>query len=499
MQDACAQCPHSSRHAPTRLCSPRDVLVELLDPMEDIPISQSPPALTFGDSAVIALRACQTVLQRRHFDPFPQPGHIRALTRILNTLPVSMRIRIADFVGVSVSRSADEFRKIDPDAVASWVIKGYTADRYPGVILGAPGLAVTFLSGLTGFPYLPQPLLFNARRDMHPDDSQAYLDAGREIAEPLLEKHKSIEAIIHFDPVHDRFLIRRVVFVRTRYLELPRAYRRFIEERLTPGSPVILLDCRFRWLMAEISDRLYFQLGGLGGVAPEEYLDETEPLKAYRNLWGASEDAKWRLDRDFVSRPESEWGTTGDFIDEAGEIASKSGHKPIRVIHAHPGELSRRVFSMYRRTWQGDSPPRDAYIGVFTHTEPRFPLVTGSMPIWLPFITDDNIPLAEEILECRRQKSGTMEPEGAAYVTLHPSFCAPPDMVQLSTWRDLLSRHFAEVRFLGINQGRYPYDLGSYVAMYPALTSAAAKAEYPGTPFRRPTFAELQEFLAGNA
>ncbi len=460
-----------------------------------IDTGKSPPCLTAGDSATLALRASQTALQRHHFDPFPQPESVRVVAKFLNQLPVSMRVQIADRISASIGHPANDFRKIDPESVARWVVDGYPAERYPGVILGAPGLSVTFLSAITGFPYLPQPLLFNARRDMALDDAQGYLDAGRELAEPLLEKHKSFEAIIHYDPVHDRFLIRRVVFVRLKFLDLPQAYRSFIEKRLVPGSPVILTDCRYSWPRAKISDRLYFQLGGLGGIAPEDYIDEIETLKKYRERWNAPVDASWKIDKSYSEGPESEWGSSGEFLNQAEKFASGIDHKVIRIVHNHPSEMSKKIFNLFRHCWQGDDHPTDVYTGVFTHTEPRFPMITGCLPLWLPFITDENIQIANDILTDWREEFPRKKPEGTAYITLHPSFCSPPDIVQLSSWLDLFSRYFERVVFPGITPGRYPFDLGSYVSMYPEIVAIAKREKYPGTPFRCPTTSTLEEVL----
>ncbi len=453
-----------------------------------------PPNLTVGDSAVAALRASQTVLQQRHFDPFPQSPGVRNLAMLLNRLPPDIRIGLADLVSMSVARCFDTFSKIDPNAAAKWVTDGYPAERYPGCILGAPGLAAVFLSGLTGFPFLPQPLLFNARRDMKLDDAQAYLDAGLELAEPLIEKHPDIEATIHYDPVHDRFLIKRMVFVRLKFLTLPPAYKDFVERRLIPGAPVILLDCGFQWLRAEVSRRIFFQLGGLGGFAPQDFVDEIQVLREYRVDWGASSDSSWGIDKPYSFGPESEWGSTGAFIEDAEEWCRKSDHRPLRVSHDDPGDLSRLVFNLYRKCRQGSKPPTDVYLAVFTHTEPRFPLVTGCLPLWLPFITHDSRDLAQEILSSWRGTSST-GPEGSVYVTLHPSFCSPPDLVSIQAWRNLLSGFFKEIHFLGVDEGRYPSDLGSYVAMYPAAVAASKRAAYPGTPFRRPTVSELEEIF----
>jgi hypothetical protein len=462
------------------------------------PSRKPPPCLTFGDSSVIALRAVQTILERRHFDPFPQRSSVRALANILNKLPLGMRVGIADYISASIGRSAEDFKRIDPDGIAAWVLSGYQAERYPGLIIGAPGLAATFLAGLTGFPFLPQPYLFNARRDMRPDDALAYLEAGQELAEPLLAKHKSIEATIHFDPVHDRFLIKRVVFVRIKFIDLPNSFRVFIKRRLIPGAPVILLDCQYSWPRAEVSKRLYFQLGGLGGIAPQEYLAESEMLKSYRSRWGAPPDADWRIDRSCAEAPESEWGTVGNFLDQAGDAASEIGHRVIRIVHNHPGDLSKLVFRLYRKVWQGSQRPRNVYIAVFTHTEPRFPGVTGSLPMWLPFNTDENVDLADEILAEWRERSFINQPDGTVWMSLHPSFCSPPDLASLDTWKTMLGKYFENVNFVGVDPGRYPADLGSYVMMYPALVGIAKKNRYSGVPFRRPTTTELEEYLVGS-
>lgn len=459
------------------------------------PIKDAPPGLTIADSAVVGLRASWAVLEDDHFDPFPQPESMRSLAKFLNRLPSSWRIKIADYISVSISHPHTDFDLIDPESSAEWVISGFTKEKYHGVILGAPGLAAAFLSGITGYPFLPQPLLYNARRDMSKDDAQAYLDAGREIAEPLVKKFNDIEATIHFDPVHDRFLIGRVVFVRLKYLTLPLAYRKFIEGKLEPGSPVILLDCRFKWLRTEIADRLFFQLGGLGGISPGEMLEDSEVLRTYRKRWGATNDANWKAKGKYIEGPESEWGSTGTFLEEAGKLASTTGHKPILVSHNHPGDLTKLVTNLYLNQWKGAGKPRDAYIGVFTHTEPRFPMVTGAIPIWLPFITDDNIPLLKSILS--DWKSTGSDRDGTAFITLHPSFCSPPDLVQLETWRTILEKYFNKVEFPGVDPGRYPSDLGSYVAVYPEITKAARENSFDGEPFKTPDYDDLIKIFGG--
>lgn len=448
-----------------------------------------------GDSAVIALMACQSVLSDCHFDPYPQPELARTAAVFLNKLPQQARVKIADYISRTIGHPREDFLKIDPESSARWVTDGYDKPKYPGVILGAPGLSLTFLSGLTGYPYLPQPMLFNARRDIALDDSRGYVEAGMELCKPFLEKHWDMEATIHYDPVHDRFLIRRLVFVRLKYLSMPQAYVDFLLNRLEPGSPVILLDCRYQWPRAEVSERCFYQLGGLGDVPAMDYLEEPPYLKTYREEWGGKSDSGWMVDYPFAEGPESEWGSTGNFLDEAFIAASELGHLPVRVVHSHPGELSGKVFRLYLNCATEQYRIQDVYIASFTHTEPKFPLTSGKLPLWVPFITRDSLNLACDVLEEWWKITGRTTPDGTAWVSLHPSFCSPPDIIGLDEWESRLSKYFRDVKFPGIDPEKYPADLGSYVMMHPALVKITEDEKYPGTAFKKPSVEELAKYL----
>jgi len=454
-----------------------------------------PPGLTIGDSAVIALKASQAVVESQHFRPYPEYSGIGIIAKFLNRLPVWIRRKIADYAIQSTGHPHTDFLRYDPEESARWVVAGYPRDKYPGVILGAPGLSAVFLSGLTGFPFLPQPLLHNARRDMRHDDAQAYLDAGLELAEPVVSKHKSIEATIHFDPVHDRFLIGRIVFIRIKFLDLPKAYREFIEKKLVPGASVILLDCRYPWPRASVGDRVFFQLGGLGGVSPQEYIEETEPLREYRERWGGTRESSWKIDRAYSESIESEWGSVGHFLDQAEESCIKQGHNVIKNLHYHPSELSSSVFRLYENCFTVKGRPERVYISTFSHMEPRFPLVTGALPIWLPFITDENLSFLENILTDWRNRSGIKGKHGSVYMSLHPSFCFPPDMVGLPVWRSLLEKFFENVEFPGTDPSRYPCDLGCHLTIQSSLAGIASRIQLPGKAFRTPERADLIDFL----
>ncbi len=80
-------------------------------------------------------------------------------------------------------------------------------------------------------------------------------------------------------------------------------------------------------------------------------------------------------------------------------------------------------------------------------------------------------------------------------MTLHPSFCSPPDLVRLETWKSILGNYFNEIHFPGVDPGRYPSDLGCYVMMYPEMVHLAKMHKYQGNPFKKPEYEDLCKFL----
>lgn len=457
---------------------------------------QEPPNLTSGDSSVVALKGSWAVLRNKHFNPFPQPLPMRLLGYLINQFPKPVRIRAADIISSTIGHPADNFPDIDLEDAARWVTSGFSSRQYNGCIIGAPGLAAAFLSGLTGFPFLPQPLLFNARKNVDPDNAFEYLTYGSELANKVLMKNPCAEAIIHFDPVHDRFLISKIIFIRFKYIDIPKAYAEFIQEKLTRGATIILLDCAYPWMAADISERLSFQLGGLGDIAPEDYIQEAEYLRKYRQEWRSSNKASWNVPCKFHKAPESEWGSTGIFLDRAEQFALKAGHRVIRFFHNHPQELSDAVFYLYKQCRLQKNSPGKVYIAAFTNIDPLFPLVTDSLPIWLPFITNDSFIFLKKLLEKHLPYVSSTERLETAYLSLHPSFCSPPDLVRLESWLDLLRNYFSEIKLLGVNPTKYPEDFEPYISMHTDAIRIANQYEVKGQLFRKPDFDELERILS---
>ncbi|MFQ6034186.1 MAG: hypothetical protein ACE5KR_04920, partial [Candidatus Bipolaricaulia bacterium] len=188
----------------------------------------------------------------------------------IKLLPEDLRIKALEW-GISQSLGRSSLGGLDPGSLPRWSVAQYPRRRYPAIIVGSPGGAVAHLAALLGAPFLTSSFLLGFRHRIALDDIQSYYRFGRGIAEQLLEDD-DFEAINHYDPLHDRSLIKYADLLRLRLVRLPQVYRDFIENNLAPDGRLILVNCTYSWPQYRLVERSFFQVGGLGGVSPEEFL-----------------------------------------------------------------------------------------------------------------------------------------------------------------------------------------------------------------------------------
>ncbi|MCR4392085.1 MAG: hypothetical protein NUV94_04750 [Candidatus Acetothermia bacterium] len=106
---------------------------------------------------------------------------------------------------------------------------------------------------------------------MDPDDLGTYLSTAHG-AMGYLRPDGRFELIVHCDPIHDRDLVAHACLIRVQLLALPEAYRKFIRNHLAPGGTLILAEGTYPWPQVALAPGVWLQVGGLGGISPEEYL-----------------------------------------------------------------------------------------------------------------------------------------------------------------------------------------------------------------------------------
>lgn len=325
----------------------------------------------------------------------------------LRHLPERVRLAVIHFgMARTLGLPLESFRDFDPEALFLAHASRYPDRTYQAVVLGSPGGGVAHLAALLDAPLLPCCALVGARHRIDPDDLAGYLGTGQ-----ALDLGPGYEAIVHYDPIHDRDLISYAALVRVRLLSLPNVYADFIRRHLAPGGTIILAEGTYSWPQVQLGEGVWLQIGGLGGIPPAEYL------------------SRYPSPGEAVDRRESEWGCPEEFAKAVREFARERGYRLLELPAAHPTEYSVLALRAYRAAGAREEM---LLLDCFTTMDARFSRETGIPPLHLPFLTRDALEFARGFLrECPN-------PPERLFLLLHPTYVSPPDMVPLPEWREAL-------------------------------------------------------------
>lgn len=363
------------------------------------------------------------------------PWGSRTFLGLVGLFPTRTRIRLIEWgMRLSVGHDAEDAGRLDVDSLPQRCIDQYPqGDRqYEAIVIGSPNGAVAHLAALLGAPFLTTSFGLTFRHPTIADDDHfAYLESSREIVDSILASNEGahFELIAHYDPLHDRSLVKYVDFIRVKLREMPVSYREFIDRHLAPGGRLILIDCAFAWPQYELQDRAYVQIGGLGGIPAETFLE------------------RWPLELPLQTRRESEWGCPEDFASSIAEFAVDRGIETVEISFDHPWDYSLLAYSAYLACEGVRS--RSLLIDCFNHLNPRTNVETGIPALWLPFNTEEGLGFVEDALGGK-----TFD---RVYFAILPSFADSPDTAPLGPWIELLSRH-GDVELVGIDPDRFPAD-----------------------------------------
>ena len=268
-------------------------------------------------------------------EPYPQLA--APFLRLLRHLPRGWRLAVVRWgMSFSLGYPSTAFSSWDPEEPFAHYVARYPPRTYDAVVLGSPSGGTAHLAALLGAPLLPPCYLLGARHRIDSDDMDAYISTARAALQGM-ERDEGVEAIVHYDPLHDRDLVANAALFRIRALDLPEAYREFIERHLRPGGTIVIAEDTYAWPQTALNDGIWLQLGGLGDVPPEEYLRRYPP---------AGEP---------VRRRESEWGTPEALLSAAEGFARENGFRVLRVAFPHPDRFSTLAYRAYRAAGARDA------------------------------------------------------------------------------------------------------------------------------------------------
>ncbi|EMA41936.1 hypothetical protein [Halobiforma nitratireducens] len=434
-----------------------------------------PPGLPNFDSTTVFVRAAASYLRG---EQFPALGlfhpRLTPLAKRVNHLPRGLRTAIYTRGGANEGVPPDEVGTIDVERFREWVVDQYPTRGYPAVVVGSSNGAAVHLAALLGVPWLPQTFLVPVRRDLHPDAIREDVRWGREHAQPFLEENPDISLHQMHDPNQDRLMVRKLAYFRAKSRTLGDAYTAFLETVLEPGGTLVTLDCEYDWPAIEVGDRHSFQLGGLGGLEPEEYYEGSDDVAAFLGRQGA--DARgWDVPEPDGRIPEAEWGFEPALREDLDRLAAERGYDRRRLRFDDPRELSPFVADCFRRRYAArDRPVERLFVQSFALVEPWWTLRTGSVPYWAAFNTESDVAHLESYLE-------TTEPYDDIRANLFAHGIESAGLASADRWRDALEHARDGHGFVGTTPEEFPYDVESHVR-YHADIPTEIDARHPLPP-----------------
>jgi hypothetical protein len=423
-------------------------------------------AVASFDSASAFLLALARTLDGREF-PYLGQSRWKALpVRASVLLPRSLRCRAYAIASGREGVAVDRLGDIDLDEVASWVARSYPDRRYPAVLVGSSNGALTHLAAACGVPWLPQTLLVPVRRrGADPADIPAALEFGARHGPALLAHNPHVELHHMQDANQDMLSGSQMAYFRVKWTGLPPAYQRFLDERLEPEAPVVVVRDTSTWPVTHVGDRHVFQVGAQGGMGPEEYLDAPNVPAPDRTA------------------AEAEWGFAEPLLGELREAARSTGHPVVELRYGHPQDPAAAVAEVLRSwTRHRGGPAQRLLVSSFVLLDPWRTITTGSVPFWTFFPVQS----AARAL-CDYLASTSYDDVD---VMLFNHGVESRGLADARTWQRIAERARRRGRLLGVDPRAFPADF----AVFARYTSALRSLPDGGLPWSPLT---VEDALAG--
>jgi hypothetical protein len=409
-------------------------------------------------SSPIVTRAVAAGLCGEYCENYPFPGWQKTLLTLLGGFPQRVgRFAISRFESVSglPPRLLNEFSM---DYLVRTRINDYAllTRKYPIITAGpALGGATAYLSLALGGPFLPQAFVLTLKGGSPDGNVETYLHRSLKAALRIADANPGLMTIQHFDPVHDGWMTRFVNHLRVKLLTLPPAYASFIKERLEPGGAIVYLDSGASWQRYRLGPRSIFQVGGWGGIYPEEFLEGSDRLRDYARHSGLK-ITDWKLkDYPLEQGPESEWGSEPGLAEALESFCNAEGYRFVRLHLSHPNDFSRLAFAAALKLSEKEHrEPAGVLVEMFSQFDSFACMQSGLLPLWLIFNTDDSLAFLKEM-------STRFPKRKPVFFSPLATFSLPPDRTPFDEWAAALA-DFDWVN-IGSRRSHYPADARALV------------------------------------
>ncbi|WP_328346224.1 hypothetical protein [Micromonospora sp. NBC_00421] len=264
--------------------------------------------------------------------------------------PEAVRRAAATRAAGRLALTAAQAGAVDGERVARWIVDQYPRQRYPAVVLGSPHAAAVHLAVALGAPWLPAGFELTAHWTHGAvDRPAAALDQGAAFAARILAGNPDLHVRQVHCPASRGALAGVTVSLLARWRALPVAYARFLADRLTCGSVVLLVGDVRSWPVSDPGQGHSFQLGSpTSGLEPVDFHPDSPALRQVLRAAGGV-GTGWEPPAVTAAREPAEHGVEPDFIRALGHWARTRGHELRQVQVPHPGALSAATADLYRR------------------------------------------------------------------------------------------------------------------------------------------------------
>jgi hypothetical protein len=391
------------------------------------------------DSATALLLALSAALRQRPFAYLGQSRLEVPLVYASMALPLGVRRRAYAFATGSEGVPPKRLAEVDLESVASWAAQQYPQRRYPAVVIGSSNGALTHLYAACGIPWLPQTWLVPVRRRWSdPDDVRSAREFGALHAQRLLRANPAVALHEMLDPNQDALSASQMAYFRIKWQALPSAYRRFLDERLARGAPIVVANDESSWPVTRVAERHVFQFGAQGGMAPADYL--------------AMPDAPTTDE----TAAEAEWGFAPELLGDIQAYADERAHPVVEMRYHHPQDMAPAVADTVS-AWMREHhiEPRRLLVSSFIVLDPWQAIDTGSVPYWTYFPTRDAADALSNYLD------GHSFDEVDVMLFSHGS--RSRGLADAGRWERLAQRARRRGRLLAVDRSAFPADFLTFV------------------------------------
>ncbi|MBI4313791.1 MAG: hypothetical protein HY594_03140 [Candidatus Omnitrophica bacterium] len=430
------------------------------------------------DSSSTMLRAVAHYLRGKDLSGMGFVPSSELLAKAANFPPKRLRQYVYIFGGRREAVVPSKILELTSEGISRWVVGMYPRRKYPAVMVGSSNGALVHLCAAMKIPWLLQTVLVPVRRPrrLHPDELIQDMEAFRAPARRFLKLNPDLQINQMHDPIQDRLMVQQMGYFRVKRLRLGETYERFLKRRLEPGGTILVSECNYSWPMTQVGERHFFQVGGYGGLEPEEYLNGSRRIGEYLRR-NKSDRTRWQAPKPDTVRPEAEWGLEPEFLKDLQRFAKENGYRIRRIAYDDPADPSPWVADLYRWWYaKRGMPSSRLFAESFLLLDPWWVLRTGSIPFWKVFNTGRSAQALKNYIRNRG-------PFDEIYITLFANSIRGIDQTSIEDWAAMLDCARKKKSFVGVDQGSYPFDLGVYFRFHADLKkSMTARLPMPHTP-----------------